>query len=339
MKTINCIRVLPYVVILLADHGRAENQHTPQPVTGVKEQHYESLGRAWAERLWKTNDCCLAVFPFDRRKAKWTPYSGIWTNEFKNGRVSAWQDPVSEMLPWKRVKMELGIGVTNRREQVYFEFLDDGSDRVVVVRNPVFADPHVPCRRPDYKAIHTDEQQARQKAAEYAALFGAPGLWDKTKFELRSFGLTYGVWTYCLTPFVNGYPTLYPVTVRIADLPGYPLGGWLSCLYQIPANLPVKVALTAEAGKRKGVECLKKYFPLKDIIPRLTFHGNRLEYIHPNYNYIRPEDGTGFSGHQPKHAEVALAWANTFKKPDGEGFPWVVIYVDAATGEMLGGAD
>lgn len=339
MKAVNNILVLSCVVILCADPGYAETQHLPQPVTEVKERHYESLGRAWVDRVWKTNDCYLAVFPFDKRKAEWAHYSGIWTNEFRTGWVSARQDPVSEMLPWKRVKMELGIGVTNRRERVYFEFLDDGSDRVVFVRNSVYTDPHVPCRRPDYKPIHTNEQQARQKAAEYAALFGVSNLWDKTKFELRSFGIFYGVWAFDFTPFVNGYPTLYPISVRVADLPGSPLGEWLSCLYQIPTNLPKRVALTAEDGKQKGIEYLKRYFPLKDIIPLLTFHSNRLEYITPNYNYIRPEDDSGFSEYQPRHDEVSLVWANTFKKPDGEGFPWVTIYVDAASGAMLGGAD
>jgi hypothetical protein len=243
------------------------------------------------------------------------------------------------MTPWNRARLEFHIMVTNRSKDCWFEFLNDGSDKLVYLHNSFYMRNSVPYKYGDWRPIHTNEQQARQKAAEYAALFGVPGLWDKTKFELRSTGFFYGVWEFDLTPVINGYPTLYPISVRVADAPGYPLGEWLSCLYQIPANLPTKVTLTAEAGKQKGVECLKKYFPLKDIIPRLTFHGNRLEYIHPNYNYIRPEDETGFSGHQPKHDEVALAWANTFKKPDGEGFPWVVIYVDAATGEMLGGAD
>ncbi len=78
---------------------------------------------------------------------------------------------------------------------------------------------------------------------------------------------------------------------------------------------------------------------MKELTPKLTFHSNRLEYISPNYNYIRPADDSGFSDYEPKWDEVALVWNNAFQKPEGTGFPWVSIYVDAATGEMLGGCD
>lgn len=242
-------------------------------------------------------------------------------------------------MPWDRIESRFAFDIADQQKSCYFEFLNDGTDTINNFRNELYRYPNVYYNTNNYKPIHTNEREARLKAAEYAAMFGVSNLWDSTKFECRTTGFFFGVWEFNFTPVVNGYPTLYAVGIRIADLPGYPVGKWFNCLYQIPTNLTTKVVLTAEEGKRKGVEYLNKYFPLKDITPRLTFHNNRLEYIHPNYNYIRPEDETGFSEYQPKHDEVALVWANTFKKPDGEGFPWVTIYVDAATGEMLGGSD
>jgi len=242
-------------------------------------------------------------------------------------------------MPWKCVRLEFHITVANRCKDCWFEFLNDGRDQIIYVHNFFYSRNNIPYKYGDWKPIHTDEQQARQKASEYATMFGVSNLWDKSKFELRSFSLTDGVWIFDFTPFINGYPTLYPVSIRIADLPGYPLGEWLCCLYQIPTNLPTKVVLTSEEGREKGIEYLKKHFPLKELIPKLTFHSNRLEYIHPDYNYIRPVDDTGFSDYKPKWDEVALVWNNAFQKPEGTGFPWVHIYVDAATGEMLGGCD
>lgn len=312
---------------------------TEPQVSQEKREHYESVVRKWVERLWVTNDCFVAKNPFKGDKPAWTHHHGVWTNEFTRSLVSTSRKPTSEPMPWKRIESRFSFDITNRTRKCYFEFLDDGSDTVLIVNNYVYHYPDVFYSVPDYKPIHTNEQQARQKAAEYAAMFGVSNLWDKTKFECRSFGFFHGVWEFDLTPYVNGFPTLYPVSINIADLPGYPLGRWLSCLYQIPTNLTTKVTLTSEDGKKKGIEYLQKYFPLKDVIPRLTFHSNRLEYISPTYDYIRPDDETGFSEYKPKHDEVALVWNNVFKKPDGEGFPWVNIYVDAATGEMLGGAD
>lgn len=324
--------------LLLLCTGVLHAETGPQ-VPQDKRDHYESLARDWVKRLWMTNDCFVAKDPFRSDKPAWTHHRGVWTNEFTRCVVDVSRPPISKAMPWNRVRLQFHFNVTNRTRECHFEFLDDGHDNVLVIGNNVYTYSDVFYSVPDCTPIHSNEQEARQKAAEYAAMFGVSNLWDKTKFELRAFGFFYGVWEFAFTPFVNGYSTRYPLSINIADLPGNPLGRWLSCLYQIPTNLPTNVVLTAEEGKQKGIEYLKKYFPLKYLIPKLTFHSNRLEYIHPDYNYIRPADATGFSAYIPKHDEVALIWNNTFKKPEGTGFPWVNIYVDAATGEMLGGSD
>lgn len=330
--------VIPCTALLLLCAGTLHAGPAPQ-LSQEKREHYESLVRKWVERLWETNDCFVAKNPFKGDKPAWTHHKGVWTNEFTRSRVNTSRQPTSEAMPWSRIESRFSFDIENRTRKCYFEFLDDGSDTVLIVNNYVYHYPDVFYNVPDHKSIHTNEREARQKAAEYAALFGVSNLWDKTNFELRSFGFFHGVWEFYLSPFINGYPTLYPVSINIADLPGCPLGRWLSCIYQIPTNLPTKVALTSAEGRERGIEYLRKHFPLKDLVPKLTFHSNRLEYIHPNYNYVRPRDDSGFSEYTPKWDEVVLVWNNAFKKPDGTGFPWVNIYVDAATGEMLGGSD
>ena len=204
MKATNTILALLFVIIISAGHGYAEDKLLPQPVTGEKKRHYESLGRAWVERVWKTNDCYIVVYPFERPKAKWTYHPGFWTNEFSKCLVSARQKPISQMLPWKRVELEFNVDITNRYVRIGFEFFDDGSDNVLMAQCKPYTYPNVPYHPQDYKPIHTNEQLARQKAAEYAALFGVPNLWDKTKFELRSFGFFYGVWNSLSHPSSTG---------------------------------------------------------------------------------------------------------------------------------------
>jgi hypothetical protein len=69
--------------------------------------------------------------------------------------------------------------------------------------------------------------------------------------------------------------------------------------------------------------------------------GSRLEYVIPNYNYIRPADGMGgLSDYVPKRDDIALAWICQIGTPQGSKHKIALsVYVDAATGEMLGGSD
>jgi hypothetical protein len=48
----------------------------------------------------------------------------------------------------------------------------------------------------------------------------------------------------------------------------------------------------------------------------------------------------GLSNYVPKKREIALAWVNYLGTPKGSKYDiGATIYVDAATGEMLGGSD
>jgi len=313
----------------------------PEPLTRRQEEHYAGLARAWAERLWATNGCYFTA----PRTNVWTVprawiYNGTWTNMSLRSSLRVYPEPISDTQPWRRhiVAEFVGTTVSGQQWRCVFNFFDRQSDKIVHMRNNLFSAHNVPYGK-DHKPMYTTEKLARLKAAEYAGELGLPDLWDKGKHMVRSFGFFNGVWEFELTPNINGHSSLYAISVHVADLPGLPICWWHNDIDQIPGNLPTNVVLTAEQARIKGEAYLKQYFPLKTLIPVVTFFTNYLEYVSQNYNYIRSADDTGFSDYKPKKDEVFLVWNNVFKKPDGEGFPWVNIYVDAATGEMLGGSD
>lgn len=313
----------------------------PEPLTRWQEKHYAGLARAWAERLWATNGCYFTA----PRTNVWTVplswvYNDTWLNMVQRSTLRVYPEPINESQPWRQhiVAEFIGTTVSGQQWRCVFNFFDRQSNKIVHLRNNLYSSPNVP-RGKDHKPMHATEKQARLKAAEYASKMGLPDLWDKDKHMVRSFGFFNGVWEFTFTPNINGHSSLYAIIVHVADLPGLPLCWWHNDTDQIPANLPTNVVLTAEQARRKGEEYLKKYFPLKNLIPVVTFCTNYLEYASPNYNYIRPADDTGFSDYKPAKDEVFLVWKNVFKKPEGTGFPWIETHVDAATGEMLGGSD
>jgi hypothetical protein len=283
------VAALALLTSLLTGNPACGSGNPPQrnvPLTKERQDHHVAVARSWVSRLWTTNDVhCGKVTWQNMRNPVWTRHCGVWTNEFLQSTVSVRKMPSSERYLGEPVSVEFDIAVAHRSNKCSFEILDDGSDHIIHVRNDFYMRDNIPYKYGDWTPIHTNEQQARQKAAEYAAMFGVRDLLDETRYELRSFGLTDGSWAFDFTPIVNGYPTLYAISAQVADLPGYPLGEWFSGLHQIPTNLPTKVALTADEGKEKAVEYVKAYFPLKSLIPKLAFHSNRLEYISPNYNY------------------------------------------------------
>jgi hypothetical protein len=184
------------------------------------------------------------------------------------------------------------------------------------------------------------EREARQRASDISAMFGVSNIWDETRFDTRCAGLIQGHWEFFLSHRLNGYPTTHPLTIMIADLPGAPLYCWSASIDWEEKDIPTNVVLTAKQARLKSEEYVKKYFPLRDMICELTYTTNRLEYVSPNYNYIRPAPGTeGFSYQVSQKPELNLVYKCYFAKPDPDkqGILPVIIYVDAATGEMLGG--
>ncbi|GEM_PF-3329948 len=309
-------------------------------VTGPERERYLALARSWASKLWVTNETYVGHIMQDNRPI-WDPLPGFWTNTFeKCQKILVTRNATGRNIWQERITVEFQFDLAKGEKRCKFVFWDDGSERLIAVRNYFYQDPNVPYTYGVWKPLRTNGDEARKKAAEYAAMFGVSNLWDATKFDLCSSSFD-GVWSLNMQARANGYPAIFPVCIKMADLPGYPLGEWYNSTYEIPTNLPEKVVLTAEEGKRKGSEYLEQYFPLREMIPNITFVTNRLEYRIPNYNYIRPADESGFA--DPETIPIGsyhLVWVNTFKKPDHPGyFSFIVIYVDAVTGEMLGGDD
>ena len=149
---------------------------------------------------------------------------------------------------------------------------------------------------------------------------------------------TEGMWEHLSYVLINGYQaTYFGVDIRIMDLPGMPLCDWGNTVSYIPVNLPTNVVLTAEQAKSKGEHYLKKYFPSKERLSQIIFKGSRLEYVRPNSKWIDPKkDAACEDTRGPK--DTRLAWVvyfnMPFERPIESSLP---IYVDAETGEMLGG--
>jgi hypothetical protein len=314
------IGLLAYV---LAEGQRGESSQ-PKPLSDMDKQKYEQLAREWMRKLW--------------------------TNDYSQVKARIFPHRMSECQPWfEDVRVELDFPVEGKKnwQHIIIEFFGRESTMIRYVNNSSYK-TYIPTRE-EYKAptqrdLHpkfTTDEQARKKAEEYGQMFGVTNLWMASKFQLRQFTFSQDTWRYNFTAVINGYPSLYGVTVAVADTPRMDLQHWSNVTLDIPKNIPTNVVLTATQARGKAETYLKQYFPLKPLVPKMTFMTNSLEYVTPNYNYIRPADETGFSKHVPQKDSIALAWRNYFKRPAGVSFGSfpVIIDVDAATGEMLGGSD
>jgi len=172
--------------------------------------------------------------------------------------------------------------------------------------------------------------------------------------QSERFGSMEETWMFDFGTIKNGYPFPDGIYVAIADLPGAPLASWINAQDDVPPEqLPTNVVLNAKQASAKALQYVAKYFPYKDAalykgqilekgdVPEFKCYTNRLEYLIPNYNYIRPAPGKGgLSDYVAKKREIALAWVNYLGTPEKAKYDiGATIYVDAATGEMLGGSD
>ncbi len=216
---------------------------------------------------------------------------------------------------------------------------------------------HIPRLRRGKPIVHMEYDDVERKIAGYAALFGVSNLWDKTRFESSGeIRPSLGCWAFDAWVTTNGYRAPFHLSIAVADLPDLPLVLWSYDPYIFPSHFPTNVALTSEQAGAKALEYVENYckrffgdialyhsgtiFNKKDKV-KVGILGNRLEYVIPNYNYIRPAEGMGgLSNYIPKRDDIALAWVCQIGAPqDSEHKIPMSIYVDAATGEMLGGSD
>ncbi len=281
----------------------------PEPLTAEEKAHFEQSARSWIKRLW-TND-----------------YSGC---------TAKFNTEIYNFRPWT-TNVDVAFRLDGKR--CTFGYRDRNPDKLTFIRNELIKAERELYEK-NYKPIHTTEEQARARAAECAALFGVTNLWDDSAFLCHRGMLDYGNWTYGFLAKRNGHLCPFGVFVDVADRPGAPLYMWSSTLDNFPANMPTNVVLTSEQARGKAEGYLKKYFPVGELAPGSTFHTNTLQYVFPNYNYIRPAPGNGgFSTYVAAKDEIKLVWYNWFDAPGEKLTHPVRIYVDAVTGEMLGGED
>ncbi|MGI6391790.1 MAG: hypothetical protein ACOX7Q_16655 [Kiritimatiellia bacterium] len=325
------------------------------PVLSAEEQApYIRLADAWAKRLWTGMDYYVCGNPFSNRKPQWYPLQKYRPDLYTSGRASAvCKDPAGpgsdffDVFVYRSFEpiVDSKTVATSRELCVHFF---GRSEKVTSISNPLYRQHDVPylpyiLGQPYHPPLHTSEEAVKAKMSEYAAMFGVHNLWDNVKFKQRKFQYEEGVWIYDGHFYTNGLATPYSVGLEVADLPGMPLGYFVSSLDWCPTNLPSRAVLSSGQAASKAEEYLKKYFPFKEVASRMVYDNNNwLMYVKPNYNYIHPSSdyGVGISDYVPKRDEVRLAYIVSFESTDKEDYPRsAFIYVDAVTGEMIGGLD
>lgn len=325
---------------------RADAVPVPPPLTGTESNRFISLAREYAVRLW-TNDYYMSTARFSRSKSTWLPLQPFRKDLYTDAEMNAWPDN-NEMFNRMGIKEILVIAKVcslPRDSLVEFHFSNRESNTIASLYNPLYVYTNVPYRqRPDgkFEPFHVYQSEAIKKAIGYARMFGVTNLTDTAKFRQTSAELVFGEWRIQWNFFPNGYNTWRGVTVCVADLPGGPLGKYSNTLTHLPPKLPSRIVLTPEQAKGKAREYMKEYFPFKDVATRMISGTNWVQYILPDYNYIRhdPQYGPGISGFITKGDDWHLAYFTEFGSTDKDDNPsGAVIYLDAETGEMLGGWD
>jgi hypothetical protein len=259
-------------------------------------------------------------------------FSLLWTNDCSELRASLRREETFHGCSWSE---KIVINLHNKDRKTFcVMYFQPSTSNVLGATN---FDYEFGRNRVNKPPMHTPEQ-ARARIQQIARSFGVTNLLDPAYYQTTDIVFTEGTWEHSSRSIINGYRTGYfSVSIRIMDSPGMPLCEWHNSITQIPNTLPTNVVLTAEQARVKGEYYLKKYYPGKERLSQITFSTNWLEYVRPNSRYIDPEkDGAEENMRGPK--DTRLAWVNYFIKNSERliesGLP---IYVDAETGEMLGG--
>lgn len=257
----------------------------------------------------------------------------LWTNECTQLQASVYRKETVKEMPWAD-GIVVNLNNENKKKRFTFNF-QPGTSNVLSAAD--YEADSIRDRNNQSPPAHSAEQ-AKERMREIARLFGVTNLLDPVCYQTIDVVFTEGTWKYSSRALINGYQTVYfSVDIHIMDSPGMPLCRWFNSVSRIPNNLPTNVLLTAEQAKSKGEHYLKKYFPSKERLSQIIFKGSRLEYVRPNSKWIDPKkDAACEDTRGPK--DTRLAWVvyfnMPFERPIESSLP---IYVDAETGEMLGG--
>jgi hypothetical protein len=256
----------------------------------------------------------------------------LWTNDCSGLYASVRREEILRGHPWSE---KIVVDLHNKERKTFcIIYFQPGTSNVLSTTNFEYEFGR---NRDKKQPMHTLEQ-ARTRMQEIAKLCGVTNLLNPTCYRTTDVLFTGGTWEHTSDPVINGYRAFdFSVSIRIMDSVDMPLCSWYNSISRIPNNLPTNVVLTAGEARAKGEYYLKKYYPNKERLPMITFSTNRLEYIQPNSRYIDPKkDAANEDTRGPK--DTRLAWVNYFIKSYERLLESSLpIYVDAETGEMLGG--
>lgn len=185
------------------------------------------------------------------------------------------------------------------------------------------------------------EHPRREAETRARSLAGSVGGVDLTGWQCVSWSFDGGQWVFHFQPFFAGHRLkIDSVSVRLSDAGDLKLCEYHNTMLE---SLPAydRVPDVIDQAKAQGLadKYLKQYYRRRDR-PSLTFSTNTLEVVRPNYYFTNKYDEKGnWLTNWPRWSWTAQYERNfstncfTFS-----GTP-VWIYVDAETGEMLGGTE
>ena len=186
----------------------------------------------------------------------------------------------------------------------------------------------------------TNRMDALRIATNYAARFGVTDLWDSQKWEWKLSDFSQGKWHFMAQRILsNATQRVYsdfPVNISFYDDEDSTLCSFGSTLFQIH-NMPTNAVLTAAQGRANADALLARIG--KWPATGAEFITNRLELLHPNDVFVKPEGKDLDFNCRP---ERRLIWCNYYRlQPEIPGwrkpsYP-MVVYIDAVTGEVCGG--
>jgi hypothetical protein len=172
-----------------------------------------------------------------------------------------------------------------------------------------------------------------------------PNIHSESKITIKIGGLDPRRWSFGSCNYVDGgWEVWYKATVDGYVAPGFSVGLVLSddddmtlvryhnSVHEWPKPRNTKASLSRKEAKELGEVYLKKHYRAQEL-GTLQFSTNRLEIITPNYAFTSRDQGDIGLTNAP-----TLAWVSVFeRKDDTLTRTPVFIFVDAATGVMLGG--
>ena len=186
----------------------------------------------------------------------------------------------------------------------------------------------------------TNRMEALQIAARHAARFGVTDLLDPQKWEWKLRDFSQGEWSFgaerILSNATGRVCSDFIISIKFFDDADSTLSYFHSDMFQI-RTMPPNAVLTAAQGRANADAVLARSGQW--LGAGAEFITNRLEFIMPNEIFVKPGGGSFLDYWR----EPRLIWCNYYREPP-EVPGWrssnllILVYIDAVTGEVCGGA-